>query len=180
MENWFTEHIGFYAGPVKPRTVQKLFRQGVGCCVFTGTRLAPGEYIFEDIDGTKVIGLVPAKGETPDEAQVIERITPHTDTLPDLPVYNITGAPDDAALAYPENGVLQGRETLYVNAANVGLGSFTEENGVCRLELTETAGKETAYELFCPALDFGFRTLLRPWETKTFTVAPDGSVTESY
>ncbi len=178
MEHWFLSNIAVFNGPVKPRTVQTLAMRGVTCGVFTQTDAAPGVWIFEDTDGTKLLAFVPenAAGATAEAARAALEALP--ETMPDIPLYRIPGKPDDSALTRPANGVLRGKTALYVNAANVALKRMDVNTDGAVLELCETAGKETVYELYCEELDFGFRALFAPWEIKRFAVGADGSVTE--
>ena len=72
----------------------------------------------------------------------------------------------------------QGLAPMAVNAGNIGLREMRAEHGGFTLELWETAGKETAYELYCEAYDFGFRALFAPWEIRRFFVDANGFVSE--
>ncbi len=177
MEHWFTKNIAVYTGGLKPRAVQALAMRGVTCAVLTNAELAPGVWIVEDADGTKLLAFVPenAAGATVEAARAVLEALP--ETMPDIPLYRIPGKPDDSALTYPANGVLRGETELYVNAENIALGEL-KTDGILTLTLYETAGKETAYELYCPQKDFGLRALFSPWEIKRFAVGADGSVTE--
>ena len=178
MEHWFTNNIAVFDGPVKPRTVQTLAIHGVTCAVFTDADAAPGVWIFEDTDGTKLLAFVPENEAqaTPAAARAVLEALP--EQMPDIPIYKIAGKPDDTALAYPAGGMLRGAADMDVNAANVALKRMDVNTDGAVLELCETAGKETVYELYCEELDFGFRALFAPWEIKRFAVGADGSVTE--
>ncbi|GEM_PF-3135768 len=171
-----TNNIALYTGPIAPRTVQKLRAAGYLCCIIPCPAEAPGLRLLEDIDGTKAVVLFTDKEKdyTPGEAAALFDCG-----MADLPVTVIAGAPDDAALTRPANGVLQGEAEMYVNAENIALGEMKTE-GAVTLTLYETAGRETAFELYCEAYDFGFRTLFAPWEMKCFRVEENGLVTETF
>ena len=175
MEGFVMPKCTVYTGELKPRAVQALRRAGY-FCVLIPTPGAKNELcILRDIDGSKIIACfadAPA-GNAPEPY-----FSAIAGDLVDLPIRQIEGAPDDSALTYPEDGVLHASADLYVNADNVGLKQMTVgETAV--LELYETAGRETAYELYCEAYDFCLRALFQPYETKRFTVDGDRKVTEN-
>ena len=175
MENYFAEKTVVFDGPLAPRTVQKLHLEGYLCCIFIAPNEEPGLRLLEDTDGTKVLAFFcdGQKEYTADEALALFDCG-----LNDLPVQKIEGTPDDSALTYPENGVLQGPAPMFVNEDNIALGTFTADEKIC-MELYETGGRETAFELYCEAYDFGFRALFAPWEMKRFLIdLSTGYITE--
>ncbi len=170
-----SEYIALYRGEITPRTVQKLHLEGYLCCIFIAPEEEPGLRLLEDTDGTKVLAFFcdGQKQYPADEAMALFDCG-----LTDLPVQKIEGAPDDTALTYPQNGVLQGPAPMFVNAENIALGTFAADDKVY-MELYETTGRETAFELYCEANDFGFRALFAPWEMKRFLIDINtGYVTE--
>ncbi len=177
MENAIMNNVAVYAGALAPRTVQKLALDGVTCAVFPNAQAAPGVYVFEDIDGTKLPGVILPAGAGAEAARAM--LEPLPDEMPDLPVYRIEGLPGTESLTFPENGMLQGPAAMDVNAANIALARWERTGDEVFLELYETAGKETAFEVFCESLDFGFRALFQPWEIKRFYIAADGKVRET-
>ncbi len=175
MEGFTMPKCGVYTGELKPRAVQALRRQGYFCVLIP----TPGENkrrcVLQDIDGSKIVACF---ADTPETVAPEAFFADLADTLTDLPIIKIKGAPDDSALTYPENGVLTGLAPMYVNAESIGLNAMAETADGITLELTETAGKETAFELYCPQYDFGFRTLFQSYEMKTIWVDRNGKVTE--
>ena len=175
MDGFVMPKITVYIGEIGPRTVQKIRRSGYLCAVFPARENAPELCVLEDIDGSKLIACF---AEQIDEQSVAQYFAPVINRLTDLPLRKIEGAPDDSALTYAENGTLPGLAPMTVNAANIGLKEMVKEPGGIRIELWETAGKETDLALYCAAYDFGFRALFQPYEIKRFYVDADGCVTE--
>lgn len=164
-----------YTGALIPRAVQKIRQQGFLFAVTPASDREPGFCVLRDIDGTKlVVCFTAAIDGRPAEAY----FEPIAEKLTDLPVIDLKGKPDDTALTYPKNGLLQGLATMAVNAGNIGLREMRSENGGFILELWETAGKETDYELYCETFDFGFLALFAPWEIRRFFVNDEGYVSE--
>ena len=177
MENGFMRNVSVYTDELKPRTVQTLVMRGVTFAVFTNTVAPAGVRIFEDIDGTKLLGYVPAAEADAAPEALTELLDTLPETMPDIPVYKIEGKPDDTALTYPANGILQGAVPMDVNAGNIALKEMTDGNAPV-LVLAETAGRETAFALYCEAYDFGFKALFAPYEVKRFVADADGRVEE--
>ena len=175
MEDFTMPKCGVFTGELKPRAVQALRRQGYFCVLIPTKGENKRRCVLQDIDGSK---LVACFADAPETAAPEAYFADLADTLTDLPVIRIKGAPDDSGLTRSENGLLTGLAPMHVNADNIGLNTMTETADGFMLELTETAGKETAFELFCPKYDFGFRTLFQAYEIKSFCIAPDGKVTE--
>ena len=174
MEEFVTPKCTVFTGELKPRAVQRLRRDGFFCALIPSPVETPRLCILRDIDGTKLFACF---ADAPADAAPEPYFAPLYGGLPDLPIEQIEGAPDDADLTYPVDGVLTGEAPMFVNAANIGLDRMeTGEETV--LELTETAGKETAYELYCEEYDFGLKALFAPYESKRFTVDGNGKVTE--
>ena len=174
MEEFVLPRCTVYTGELRPRTVQLLRRKGWFCVLIPSPGKETEYCILQDIDGSK---LVACFADTPADTRPEVFFADLYGTLTDLPVKYIEGAPDDSALARSVNGVPNGPVPLYVNAENVGLKEM-ETGGTARIELWETAGIETDFELYCEAYDFGFKALFQPYEIKTFFIAPDGRVKE--
>ena len=175
MEEFVMPKCGVYTGELKPRTVQHLRRRGYFCVLFpTPGKEEAERCILRDIDGSKIVACF---ANAPVDAVPEPFFADMYENLIDLPIQDIEGKPDDSGLMYPENGVLNGTVPMYVNADNVGLKRFSTVGGIC-IELWETEGKETAFELYCEAYDFGFKALFQPYEIKTFYIAENGKVTE--
>ena len=175
MDGFVMPKITVYTGEIGPRTVQKIRQSGFLCAVFPAEENAPELCVLEDIDGSKLIACF---ARSFDEQSIAQAFAPVVNQLTDLPLRKIEGAPDDSALTYPENGTLPGLAPMAVNAANIGLKEMVKEPGGIRIELWETAGKETDLALYCAAYDFGFRALFQPYEIKTFFVDADGKAAE--
>ena len=175
MEEFVMPKCGVYTKEIRPRTVQLLRRQGYFCVLFpTPGKAEPERCILRDIDGSKMVACF---ADAPAEAQPEPFFADMYENLIDLPMKNIEGKPDDGALTYSENGVIGAAAPLHVNAANIGLKDMAV-NGRIRLELWETEGRETAFELYCATYDFGLRALFQPYEIKTFFVEKDGTIKE--
>ena len=161
-----SEYIAVFRGEIAPRTVQKRRLEGYLCCVFIAPEEKPGLRLLEDVDGTKILSFFcdGQKEFTADEASSLFDCG-----LTDLPVQKIEGKPDDSALTRPKDGVLRGPAPMFVNAENIALGAFNADEKVY-MELYETAGRETAFEVYCEAYDFGFKALFPPWEMKRFLI----------
>lgn len=175
MEGFTMPKCGVYTGELKPRAVQALRRQGYFCVLIPTKGENKRRCVLQDIDGSKIVACF---ADAPETAAPEAFFADLADTLTDLPIIKIKGAPDDIALTYAENGVLTGLAPMHVNADNIAMNAMTETADGFTLELTETAGKETDFELYCPKYDFGFRTLFQAYEIKSFCIAPDGKVTE--
>ena len=178
MEHWFTKNVTVYTGEIKPRTVQKLMMRGVTCAVFTAAEAKPGVWIFEDIDGTKLLAYVPA-GEADANAQAARRaLEALPETMPDIPVCKIGGLPNDTGLLFPVNGVYENTFAPLGNETNIALKTMrvTQEGAV--LTFYETAGKETDFSFFCDSPELGFKALFSPWEIKRFEADKNGRVKE--
>ena len=175
MEGFVLPTCGVYTGELRPRTVQLLRRKGYFCVLFPTPGKETERCILRDIDGSK---LVACFADAPADAQPEPFFADMVNSLIDLPVKDVAGQPDDSALIYPTDGAIHTLAALYVNANNVGLKEMTEADGAFRLELWETEGKETEFELYCEAHDFGFKALFQPYEIKTFFIEPDGKVKE--
>ena len=175
MEDFTMPKCGVFTGELKPRAVQALRRQGYFCVLIPTKGENKRRCVLQDIDGSKIVACF---ADAPETAAPEAYFADLADTLTDLPVIKLKGAPDDGGLTRSENGVLTGLAPMYVNADNIGLNTMTETADGITLELTETAGKETAFELYCPEFDFGFRTLFQAYEMKQFTVDKDGKVIE--
>ena len=175
MEEFVTPKCAVFTSELKPRTVQLLRRKGYFCVLIpTRGKEEPERCILRDIDGSKIVACF---ADLPANTQPEPYFYDMYETLIDLPVIDIEGKPDDGALTYPENGVLNGPVPMYVNADNVGLKAM-ETGSTARIELWETAGRETAFELYCEAMDFGFKALFQPYEIKMFFITPDGKAKE--
>ena len=176
MEEFVMPKCGVYTGEIRPRTVQQLRRRGYFCVLFpTPGKAEPERCILRDIDGTK---LVACFADAPKDAAPEAFFADMHENLIDLPIRDIEGKPDDSTLKYAKDGVIPGAAPLYVNAENVGLKRFSTDGGIC-IEVWETAGRETDFELYCEEYDFGFKALFQPYEIKTFYIAENGKVTEN-
>ena len=175
MEEFVMPKCGVYTGEIRPRTVQMLRGQGYFCVLFpTPGKKEPERCILRDIDGSKIVACF---AEAPADTQPEPYFADMYENLIDLPMKDIAGKPEDGALMFPENGVIPAAAPLHVNAENIGLREM-DVNDRIRLELWETEGRETAFELYCETYDFGLRALFQPYEIKTFFTEKDGKIKE--
>ncbi|MCH5198776.1 MAG: hypothetical protein J1E34_07715 [Oscillospiraceae bacterium] len=161
-------NITLYTGEIKPRTVQKLRREGFISAVIPTDSYPSGLHLLEDIDGSKLIALF-SKENAPSikEADVV--LQKAFDELADLPVIKIEGEPEEVI---PDKF-----DGLYVSKSNIVLTKAQQKDELI-LEFYETVGQETDCEFVCANPEFGFRALFQPWEIKRFYISSDGTVQE--
>lgn len=161
-------NLTLYTGEIKPRTVQKLRREGFIAAVIPNSSFSQGLSLLEDIDGSKLITLY-TKEKSPSLKDAEAIFQKAFDELQDLPVIKIEGTPADG-----EGEKFGG---LYVSKNNIILKEVQQKEELI-LEFYETMGQETDCEFVCSKPEFGFRALFQPWEIKRFFISSDGTIQE--